>query len=312
MDIKQLLAEKTTGDVETILHSSSIRETAGKLLEHRIGALLVTDEQCHIRGIVSERDLVQVVASRDVQSGEAPVSKIMTRSVVTCGPTDEVASVLRLMNSKAIRHLPVIDDGKLVSMVSIRELTTAYEMLQIEANTDPLTELSNRRPFLKTLSTEFDRAERYRRPMSVAMIDIDHFKSVNDTLGHDAGDKVLQGLASLLLSDFRNVDMVGRLGGEEFAEFGEVLECLAGRQFAGGIDLVLAGLAAGARVIAAPAANGIKIFQRKSQGIDAAMAFSACCNVSMFIKLLANCRCSIARRRPDCCELCVSCDAAET
>ena len=180
MVIGRLLAEKTVTKVEGVSPNSTLKETARKLMKHRIGALVVTDEANQMLGIVSERDLVPIVANFEVDLVEKPVSAVMTRSAITCNQCDEIAYVLRLMNTNAIRHMPVLDRGKLINMVSIRELTTAYELLQIEANTDPLTEASNRRPFLKTLETEFARARRFGHPMSVAMIDIDHFKKVND------------------------------------------------------------------------------------------------------------------------------------
>jgi len=68
---------------------------------------------------------------------------MMTRAVITCGPNDEIAFNLRLMNTNGMRHISVLQHGKLISMISIRELTKAYELLRIEANIDPLTGLSN-------------------------------------------------------------------------------------------------------------------------------------------------------------------------
>jgi diguanylate cyclase (GGDEF)-like protein len=217
MKIKQLLAKKELIEVECVGPDATLRETAEKLIYHRIGALVVTDETGRLRGIVSERDLIHVVASFNETASERTVSEVMTSSVITCDPEDEIAYVMHLMNSNAIRHMPVLSNGKLVNMVSIRELTTAYEMLQKEADTDPLTELSNRRPFLKNLEKEFSRAKRYKHPLAVAMIDLDHFKLVNDTYGHDAGDRVLRAVSAMLISEFRTIDLVGRLGGEEFA-----------------------------------------------------------------------------------------------
>lgn len=217
MKIATILAEKVDTGVKCVNPSATIRETAQKLLEFRIGALAVTDARNRMIGIVSERDLIHLVANNDPFAAEKPVSHVMTHSVITCGLDDEVAFVLRLMTSNAVRHIPVLEKNKLVAMVSIRELTTAYELLQLEANTDPLTELSNRRPFLKTLAAEFDRAQRFGHPLAVAMIDIDHFKRVNDTFGHDSGDTVLRSISSMLISEFRTIDLVGRLGGEEFA-----------------------------------------------------------------------------------------------
>lgn len=217
MNIAQLLMAKKSWDIKRIGPNATLRETAEALLAFGVGALVVTNDANKIVGIVSERDLVQVVANCNPEAASAPVSEVMTRSVISCRVDDEVAFILHQMNEHSIRHMPVLDCGELVGVLSIRELTKAYELLQIEANTDPLTQVSNRRPFLKTLDEEFDRARRYELPMSVAMLDIDHFKQVNDTYGHEAGDKALRALSELLISEFRTIDLVGRLGGEEFA-----------------------------------------------------------------------------------------------
>jgi len=81
--------------------------------------------------------------------------------------------------------------------------------------TDPLTGLHNRRHFFAKLDLEVMRARRYKTPLSVAMIDIDHFKNLNDTCGHATGDVVLQEMANLLQANVRRVDTVARFGGEE-------------------------------------------------------------------------------------------------
>src|SRR4029450_1011311 len=85
------------------------------------------------------------------------------------------------------------------------------------ASTDGLTEVYNHRTFQERLSQEIARADRYRRPLSVLMIDVDHFKVYNDTCGHPQGDIVLQDLARLLREMTRTSDTVARYGGEEFA-----------------------------------------------------------------------------------------------
>jgi diguanylate cyclase (GGDEF)-like protein len=84
------------------------------------------------------------------------------------------------------------------------------------SHTDALTYLPNRRQVINTLQTEVHRAERYGTPLSISMIDIDHFKAINDTFGHTVGDQVLLQLATLLRESIREPDMVGRYGGEEF------------------------------------------------------------------------------------------------
>lgn len=89
--------------------------------------------------------------------------------------------------------------------------------LQEQATTDVLTGLYNRRYFSDVLEREVLTAQRSRRPFSVIMLDIDHFKKVNDTWGHAAGDRVLQAIAKMLLASVRGSDIAVRYGGEEFA-----------------------------------------------------------------------------------------------
>lgn len=95
----------------------------------------------------------------------------------------------------------------------IRERTAELEKLSV---TDQLTKIYNRRYIDTTLSSEIERAKRYGHSFSVVLIDIDFFKKVNDTYGHQAGDHVLQCIAHLLSTNVRKADMVGRWGGEEF------------------------------------------------------------------------------------------------
>ena len=87
----------------------------------------------------------------------------------------------------------------------------------MQAHTDALTGLANRRRFIEIAEAELVRSRRYDAPLSLLMLDIDHFKEVNDAHGHRAGDRVLQQLARTCLEVLRNVDVVGRVGGEEFA-----------------------------------------------------------------------------------------------
>lgn len=89
------------------------------------------------------------------------------------------------------------------------------ECLLDEATHDPLTGLYNRRFLYTWLQNEFERCRRHERQLSLLLIDIDHFKALNDSLGHDAGDKALQGLSDHLSSMIRHNDIACRLGGEE-------------------------------------------------------------------------------------------------
>jgi diguanylate cyclase (GGDEF)-like protein/PAS domain S-box-containing protein len=117
---------------------------------------------------------------------------------------------------------PVRDDsGRIVGMlptaVEITERKRLEVELQRQAHLDYLTGLSNRRSFMDRSEVEFSRAQRYDNSLSILMLDIDHFKQINDGYGHQAGDFVLKFLAMTIQEVLRNVDIIGRLGGEEFA-----------------------------------------------------------------------------------------------
>ncbi len=99
-------------------------------------------------------------------------------------------------------------------------LTSLRRSLEHErelARKDSLTHVSNSRSFFELANFEIQRARRYRRPLSLAYVDIDGFKEVNDTLGHSIGDALLRCVAHCLLKNMRTEDLVARLGGDEFA-----------------------------------------------------------------------------------------------
>jgi diguanylate cyclase (GGDEF)-like protein len=93
----------------------------------------------------------------------------------------------------------------------------AWDRLERHASTDPLTGIPNRRAFAERLNEEVSRAQRYGRQLSLALIDLDRFKAVNDLHGHQAGDRVLVAFAELLRAHSREGELVARIGGEEFA-----------------------------------------------------------------------------------------------
>ena len=97
-----------------------------------------------------------------------------------------------------------------------QQLEELLHQVEKMAITDALTGLYNRRRFLETLQKEYHRAHRYNIPMSCLLIDLDQFKTVNDTHGHETGDAVLSEMGALLLKTFRDIDTVARYGGEEF------------------------------------------------------------------------------------------------
>jgi two-component system cell cycle response regulator len=113
------------------------------------------------------------------------------------------------------------DDRKLMTLLANEvagplRIVTLMTLTKKAAATDTLTGLMNRRAFLEAMERESSRSTRHMFPMSVLLLDVDHFKKVNDTRGHDAGDAVLQGVARVLRGIARKSDLVARWGGEEF------------------------------------------------------------------------------------------------
>lgn len=125
-----------------------------------------------------------------------------------------IASVLALLLAGIASWIYRIN-RRLKREVAARQ--QAEQQLRHLSETDPLTGLANRRTFDQQLQTEFQRFLRYRHPFSVVMIDIDWFKSINDTYGHSAGDHVLTGFAARLRDQIRSTDFLARIGGEEFS-----------------------------------------------------------------------------------------------
>lgn len=101
------------------------------------------------------------------------------------------------------------------SLLSAVVVSRTQELLRLSTK-DPLTGLFNRGYFHERVTAEVSRARRNGQPLTIAMVDVDHFKSFNDTYGHAAGDQVLRVIAGALGSAFRKTDIVGRYGGEEF------------------------------------------------------------------------------------------------
>jgi diguanylate cyclase (GGDEF)-like protein len=110
------------------------------------------------------------------------------------------------------QELDVLVETVALSLVNLR----LRERLRNQSIRDPLTGLFNRRYLEESLDLECSRAERSLQPLSVVMLDIDHFKRFNDTFGHEAGDVVLKSIAELLKASVRQGDIICRYGGEEF------------------------------------------------------------------------------------------------
>jgi CBS domain-containing protein len=120
MNIAHILARKGI-KVVTIRPEQTIRQALGLLAEHNIGALVVVDENLRPVGILSERDIVRE-AARSESMFTRRVSELMTRQLIVGVPEDDLKAVAFTMTEKRIRHLPVVEKGKLVGIVSIGDI----------------------------------------------------------------------------------------------------------------------------------------------------------------------------------------------
>jgi two-component system cell cycle response regulator len=154
-----------------------------------------------------------------------PDEPLLVPVIVLTGQGDETVAV-RAMKSGAQDY---ISKGRLTSESLHRAMHNAMEKVallrKIEeqraeltrlATLDELTGLHNRRFFLRRLQDEIERAMRYKSPLALLLLDVDHFKRVNDSYGHLVGDAVLASLAEVLRASFRRTDVAARYGGEEF------------------------------------------------------------------------------------------------
>ncbi|MGE0116868.1 MAG: CBS domain-containing protein [Dongiaceae bacterium] len=121
MHVRDILSVK--GDrVITIKPDATVAATSQMLAKHRIGAVLVTNADDAIIGIISERDIVRGLAQHGGAVAELAVADLMTREVRTCTMSDTIADIMGVMTAHRFRHLPVVEDGRLIGIVSIGDV----------------------------------------------------------------------------------------------------------------------------------------------------------------------------------------------
>lgn len=122
-------------EVVTIHSDATIAELIDLLEQRHIGAVVVSDAPGRVDGIVSERDLVPLV--RQDGAGARRVSEVMTRDVYTCEPTEELEVIAQTMTDRRVRHLPVVQDGRLVAIVSIGDVVK-HRLDELQTERDQL------------------------------------------------------------------------------------------------------------------------------------------------------------------------------
>ena len=137
MRVHDVLTSKGSTTVHTIAPDATIRELLEVLAERNIGALVVSSDGSTMLGIVSERDIVRKL--RDVEHArDMAVSEIMTTDVRTCSPDDSFGSLMAIMTEHRVRHVPVLDDDRIVGVLSIGD-AVKHRMEQLEFERDQLS-----------------------------------------------------------------------------------------------------------------------------------------------------------------------------
>jgi diguanylate cyclase (GGDEF)-like protein/PAS domain S-box-containing protein len=165
---------------------------------------------------------LDVIDPRDRPEVQAVLTRVLTKG--TSGSSIQIristgGAALRWIEA---RYTPIRDkDGRLIEiegiMIDITERRSAEEKISLLARTDPLTGLANRATFVERLHQVFSAAQRGGNGFGLLYLDLDHFKDINDTLGHPIGDDLLNEVAQRLTRAVRETDLVARLGGDEFA-----------------------------------------------------------------------------------------------
>lgn len=121
MHVAAILKEKGRA-VETVEPEEALTEVVRRLVAHRIGAIVVCEAGIGVVGIVSERDIVRMIAAHGMDALQRPVSDAMTREVTTCGEADTIDELMSRMTEGRFRHLPVVENGNLVGIISIGDV----------------------------------------------------------------------------------------------------------------------------------------------------------------------------------------------
>lgn len=208
-----------TKDIRRIDAAASVVDAVSTMLAHKISCLVVCQDGKPI-GMVSERDIVRI--ANQVLSGQsAPqrASDIMSRPLITIQVTSSLEEAGKMLNSNGIRRIAVVDhDHRLVGILTQTDILRGYlSQAELKAFHDDLTGLPNRSLFFDRLTQAISRIPWHSRLVAVLFLDLDHFKRINDTLGHRVGDLLLQEVAIRLKGCVRDGDTVARLGGDEFA-----------------------------------------------------------------------------------------------
>lgn len=226
----------------TVHPETPLGDVAKQMTQSRLSCMVVVEHGYPI-AVVTERDMTRL-ASQLINGKATPsLRDVMSPGIITLNLEASYNDAVELANEKRIRRMVIVDDdGKLAGVATQSDLLRAHaqdmeiqkhnleiavlerthelqkvnEKLMELAHVDPMLEIGNRRSMDEELVRISERARRYGRPYSIALIDVDNFKKYNDNYGHQLGDDALVEVAAALKKAVRSADSVFRYGGEEF------------------------------------------------------------------------------------------------
>jgi diguanylate cyclase (GGDEF)-like protein len=189
-----------------------LAKDSGRLLQANAAAHAFFGEETLRDPLAIKRlfDIEELIKRANAPSSKEGVAEFETR---LCLDNGVCRDALLVTTTAVVQSAEAV----LVTLVDITARKELEAHLQRLASTDSLTGLHNRAKFFELANEEVKRAQRYARPLAAIMLDIDHFKRINDSLGHEAGDAALKTFARLCRGVLREHDILGRIGGEEFA-----------------------------------------------------------------------------------------------
>jgi diguanylate cyclase (GGDEF)-like protein len=213
--------------VLTAAPDASFSDICKLMKEHNTGSVVILDRDRPV-GIISERDVVITIASRGVSALDLKAHHVMKSPLITLPPATTLARAAKIMRDRKIRRLPVVKSGRLAGIVTSGDVLRGIQLelgssrqetnvLKQAVYRDGLTGVFNQKYFKAAMSMALAHMQKYGGFLSLIMIDVDHFKQINDIYGHSAGDMVLKRVAGILRDNTGQVNAVCRFGGDEFA-----------------------------------------------------------------------------------------------
>ncbi len=140
MNVRNIIGAKQQQLIITVKPGDSVRAAAEVLAKHRIGAVIVSGDGAIVDGILSERDIVRALGTTGVACMSQSVSELMTSEVIGCKPDDTANSVMEKMSDGRFRHMPVVDEGKMIGVISIGDVVKA-RITEIQQENVALTDM---------------------------------------------------------------------------------------------------------------------------------------------------------------------------